>query len=76
MLCITEPWTEFDKGEDGKGHAVLYWVDAHSGHVTFRLLTRGSGRSGLKRRVHNVFSTSLSFGAVPVVVTFLGSFSE
>ncbi|CAE7915635.1 unnamed protein product, partial [Symbiodinium sp. KB8] len=22
--------------EDGKGHAVLYWVDAHSGQVTFR----------------------------------------
>ena len=27
--------------EDGKGRAVLYWVDAHSGHVQFTQPTRG-----------------------------------
>jgi len=27
--------------EDGKGHAVLYWVDAHSGHVQFTQPLRG-----------------------------------
>ena len=38
--CILElyPNPKPFSGEDGKGHAVLYWVDAHSGQVTFRSL--------------------------------------